>query len=200
MPGELPPSGTPAPDVTTLLVDWRRGDRRAYDALFPLVYEDLRLRARRALRAESADNELSTTALVHEAYLKLVGSEDPGWRSRAHFFGAAAQAMRDILVDQARRKSRVKRGGDRRRVPMDDVQIAEARFESPAEELLALDAALARLGERHPRTAEVVQFRYFAGLGNETIAELLGLSTRTVEREWRFAKAWLARELSDVAS
>ena len=136
---------------------------------------------------------LQATALVHEAYLRLVGDDDPGWNSRGHFFGAAARAMRDILVEQARRKASLKRGGDRRREG-DAADLAIA-IDAPASDLLALDELLERLEEQDPRKAQVVMLRFFAGLTNPQIAEILGVSLPTVERDWRFARSWLQREL-----
>jgi RNA polymerase sigma factor (TIGR02999 family) len=138
-------------------------------------------------------NTLQPTALVHEAYLRLVGREDPGWSSRGHFFAAAAQAMRHILVEQARRKGRQKHGGGRRRLDVDDVDLA---IESPVEDMLALDEALSRLRESDKRKADVVMLRYFAGLTIEETAKMLGVSEPTVERDWRFARALLYDQLT----
>lgn len=140
-------------------------------------------------------NTLQATALVHEAYMRLVGSGDPGWKGRGHFFGAAAQAMRDILVEQARRKARLKRGGDRKRVNVDPDELAA---EPQPEAILAIDEALGRLEQEDARSAEIVLLRFFAGLTEGEIAAGLGLSERTVRREWRYARSWLQRELPDA--
>ena len=139
-------------------------------------------------------NTLQPTALVHEAYLRLVGDGDPGWNSRNHFFGAAAQAMRDILVDQARRKGSLKRGGDRARSPIGLADIESPVFE-PQEDILALNEALKKLEADDPRKGEIVMLRYFAGLSPAETAAALGLSERTIEREWRYIKVYLRREL-----
>ena len=137
-------------------------------------------------------NTLQPTALVHEAYIRLVGREDPGWNSRGHFFAAAAQAMRQILVEQARRKQRHKHGGGLKRVDADEVDLP---IESPSDDVLALDEALERLKKRDKRKADVVMLRYFAGLTNDETAKLLGISTRTTEREWRLARTLLYGQL-----
>lgn len=179
-------------------------DRYAASDLLPVVYAELRALARSRLAAGRPGQTLQPTALVHEVYLRLVGQRDPGWHGRAHFFGAAAQAMRNILVEQARRKSRLKHGGGRQRVDLGGrgAEAHEPSFEPEielgldAEELLALDAALERLKARHPRPAAVVLFRYIAGLADELTAQLLGVSVRTVERDWSFARAWLHQALS----
>jgi RNA polymerase sigma factor (TIGR02999 family) len=135
---------------------------------------------------------LQTTALVHEAYLRLVGPVDPGWKGRSHFFGAAASAMRNILVEQARRKAAAKHGGGRQRVGLEEVEIA---FEGPSEDIVALDEALSRLEAQDPRKAEIVTLRYFAGLSQAETAAVLNVSERTIQRDWRYIKAWLRKEL-----
>ena len=179
--------------MTTLLVDWRRGDRAAYDALFPLIYDDLRLRARRALRGESSDHDLSTTALVHEAYLKLVDVERVDWQDRAHFLAVAATAMRRILVSQARRHKALKRGGLAVRLSLEEAPpIAAER----SDWMLALDMALEKLGQNSERLAQIVELRFFGGLTIEETAEVLGVATSTVQLDWQKAKAWLYRELA----
>lgn len=183
----------PQKTVTKLLQTLAQGNKQAASELLPLVYDELRKLARSRLSKTPPGNTLQPTALVHEAYLKLVGNIDAGWENRAHFFGAAARAMRDILVDQARRKGAVKRGGDRKRV---DAEADEPMFDSPAEDMLALDEALRRLEQDDPRKAEIVMLRYFAGLDREQTAEALGLTTRTIDREWRYIVARLHRELS----
>jgi RNA polymerase sigma factor (TIGR02999 family) len=157
--------------------------------LLPALYPELR-RLAAALTAQRAPGQtLTPTALVHEAYLRLVRNQDPGWQGRRHFFGAAAQAMREILIEQARRKGRLKRGGRGRRV-----KLAEglAWIEPPAEDVLALDEALGRLQAEDARLAEVVLLRYFSGLSVEETARILGVSVSTLTRDWRFARAWLA--------
>lgn len=170
------------------------GDRDAAAALLPHVYTELRRLAEARLRRVPPGQTLQATALVHEAYLALVGRADPGWNGRGHFFGAAAQAMREIVIDQARRKAAGKRGGDLRR---DDAALALQPADGlPGEDLLALDAALTRLQAEHPERAQVVLLKHFGGLAEAEIAEVLGISTRTVERAWRFARAYLHAALA----
>ena len=160
--------------------------------LLPAVYAELR-RLAAALTARLPPGQtLQPTALVHEAYLKLVRDQDPGWEGRRHFFGAAAQAMREILIEQARRKASQKHGGQAQRVELGE---GLAWIEPPADDLLALDEALRRLQAEDPRLAEVVQLRYFTGLSVEETAGVVGASVRTVKRDWRYARAWLARQL-----
>ena len=166
----------------------------AADDLMPLLYHELRRLARSMRAARPPGTTLQTTDLVHEAYLKLVGEEDPGWNGRAHFFGAAARAMREILVDQARRKGRIKHGGGLKRVPADDAPL---QIEPPEENMLALNEALERLESDDQRKGEIVNLRYFAGLTIPETAEVLGISTRTVEREWQFSRAWLYTQLKN---
>jgi RNA polymerase sigma factor (sigma-70 family) len=202
-------------EVTRLLVAIDRGDPSATDDLFPIVYDELRRLAAAKLARESPGQTLQATALVHEAYLRLLGgerhdrsesgdtpvesrapadrSESPAWQSRGHFFAAAAEAMRRILVEQARRKHRIKRGGDRVRV---ELEVAEIAVEPPSDDILALDEALAKLESEHKTKAEVVKLRYFAGLTIEDTAAALGISTPTVKRYWAYARAWLLREIS----
>jgi RNA polymerase sigma factor (TIGR02999 family) len=170
-----------------------RGDARAAAELLPLVYSELRKQARAQMAKTPPGNTLQPTALVHEAYLRLVGEDDPNWRSRGHFFAAAAQAMRLILVEQARRKASKKHGGGHKRVNVDD---AVPFIEPPAEDLLALDEALKRLEQADPRHGKIVALRYFAGLTNEETAAALAISVRTVEREWQFIRAFLYGQLS----
>jgi RNA polymerase sigma factor (TIGR02999 family) len=178
--------------VTQLLSAASRGDRRAAEKLLPLVYEELRKLARARMGHLAPGQTLQPTALVHEAYMKVVGDADPGWDHRGHFFAAAAQAMRDILVDQARRRASLKRGGDRRRV---DAEHAEPTIEPPVEDVLAVHEALERLEAEDPRKRQLINLRYFAGLSNEETASALGISVGTVERDWRYVRAWLKREL-----
>ncbi len=176
--------------LTRVLNAASTGDRKAAAELLPLVYDELRQLARARLAHQPPGTTLQPTALVHEAYLKLVGDADPGWDSRAHFFGAAARAMRDILVDQARRKRSLKRGGHARRV--DDIELAIA---PPSEDLLALDEALTELEQQDERKARIVMLHYFAGLTLEETAVALGVSVPTVQREWRFTRSLLFARL-----
>lgn len=181
--------------VTDALAAARSGGPAALDRLFPLVYQELCRLAHRQLGQEVSGHTLSTTALVHEAYLKLVGQTGAPWQDRAYFFAVAATAMRRILVDHARRHHAARRGGaDRTRVELDDVEIAVTER---AAEIVALDDALQRLADLDPRQAKVVECRYFAGLTEAETAEALGISVRTVAREWLTAKGWLYRELQD---
>jgi RNA polymerase sigma factor (TIGR02999 family) len=186
-------SESPQTDLTMVLRAAAAGDRQAGAALLPLVYEELRRLARSRLDRTPPGNTLQPTALVHEAYLKLVGQADPGWDGRNHFFGAAARAMRDIVVDHARRKAAVKHGGGAARVEMDAVDIA---LERSPEDILALDQALKKLEEEDPRKAQLVMLRCFAGLTMAEAAAALELSERTVEREWSYIRAWLQAEMS----
>lgn len=161
-----------------------------------VVYAELRKLARARLRKAGQVQSLQATALVHEAYLRLMKNrEGHGWNSRGHFFGAAAQAMRDILVEYARKKSAVKHGGGKQRVDI-NIDLADGERTVSAEELLALEQALTQMQAEHPRKAEIVLLRYFAGLSMAQIAEIMEVSTRTIEREWRFARAWLHTRLS----
>jgi RNA polymerase sigma factor (TIGR02999 family) len=178
--------------ITRALDELSAGRPEAMDQLLPLVYERLRGLARRELRRERPDHTLTPTALVHEAYLRLVQLDRITWRGRAHFLGTSAQVMRRILVESARRRGRVKRGGGQAAVTLDNLVVA-AR-ETP-EAFLALDEALSRLEALSPRQARVVECRYFAGMEVEDTAEALGISPATVKRDWTMAKAWLNREL-----
>ena len=185
---------TPSPrEVTQLLIAWRNGDQTALDQLMPLIYDELRRIAARYLRSERQGHTLQTSALVNEAYMKLAACDEIEWDGRAHFFGAAAQAMRRILVDYARTRQRVKHGGEAQRVALDDaLDVAEER----AGELIALDDALAALSQLDPRKSRVVELRYFGGLSVEETAEVLGISSPTVMRDWNTARAWLLRAIS----
>ncbi|MCZ6836873.1 MAG: ECF-type sigma factor [Planctomycetota bacterium] len=183
-------------EVTRLLQSIGEGNQHAAADLLPLVYAELRRLAASRMAHLPPGQTLQPTALVHDVYLELVGQEDPGWNSRAHFFGAAAQAMREILVDQARRKSRRKHGGDRKREVLADDQPAMTEIEMPPVDVLALDEALDRMKTEHPRRTEVLMLRFFAGLSAEQTAEVLKTSARTIERDWQFARVWLHRELS----
>ncbi len=182
-------------DVTRLLDAAAAGDRRAAADLLPLVYGELRRLAAARMAAESPDHTLDATALVHEAYLRLVGpADDDRWDSRGHFFAAAALAMRRVLVDTARRKQAERRGGGRARVALEAVDGVAGPGE-PHDRLVSLDSALTRLGREEPQVAAVVNLRYFAGLTIEQAAAALGVSVRTANRHWAYAKAWLYREL-----
>jgi len=183
-----------AGSVTCMLQAACNGDPQAAAALLPLIYTELRALATARLAQTPPGNTFQPTALVHEAYLRLVGHGDPGWNSRGHFFGAAAQAMRQILVEQARRKASKKHGGGCQRVPLDQV---EPSTDPPAEELLALDEALTRLESAEPMKGKIVSLRYFAGLTAEQAAAALGMSVPTLEREWRSARAFLYTLLTD---
>jgi RNA polymerase sigma factor (TIGR02999 family) len=180
-------------DVTRILSAIEQGDPHAAEQLLPLVYEELRGLAAQKLAQEKPGQTLEATALVHEAYLRLVDVEKAQhWNSRGHFFAAAAEAMRRILIENARRKGRGKHGGGRQRVDLDAVQIA---IEIPPDHLLALDEALTRLAERDPLTAQLVKLHCFAGLSIRQAAQTLGISGRTAYRDWAFAQAWLYREI-----
>ena len=186
----------PSPkEVTRLLVDWGKGDQAALDELIPLVYDELRRVARRYMRRESQGHTLQTSALVNEAYLRLIDQNSVQWQNRAHFFGVAAQLMRRILVDHARSRLRTKRGGG---VQM--VSLAEqAVISKEVAEVIALDDALKDLAEMDPRKSQIVEMKFFGGLTTEEVAEVLKVTSRTVEREWRKAKAWLNRAISKGA-
>ncbi len=180
-------------EVTKILAQVQQGDAAAMDRLMPLVYDNLRSLAEAYLRKERPGHTLQATALVNEAYIKLVGRTDVAWQGRAHFFAAAAQAIRRILVDHARGKSRDKRGGDRKRIPLD----ASAVYSEPRDiNLVALDEALAKLGSLNERHSRVVELRFFGGLTTQEVAAVLGVSSRTVETDWSMAKAWLLAELA----
>ncbi|HET9251743.1 MAG TPA: ECF-type sigma factor [Candidatus Eisenbacteria bacterium] len=182
--------------VTELLLELRRGNRAVLDDLVPIVYDELRAIARRRLRSERGGHTLTTTALVHEAFLKLVQLDRIEWQSRAHFFAIAAQAMRHVLVNYALRRKRVKRGGGAVHVPLEDapdLPVAEA------DRILALDAALERLVALNPRHARIVECRFFAGMSIEETATALDISPATAKRDWALLRAWLRRELNGNA-
>lgn len=180
-------------EVTQVLDAIARGDPHAPSRLLPLVYEELRRLAAHKLAQEKPGQTLQATALVHEAYLRLIGAEQAhSWNGRGHFFAAAAEAMRRILVENARRKRRLRHGGGRRRIDLEAVEIAA---DAPSDDLLALDEALEQLAADEPEAAAVVKLRYFTGLTIEQAAEALDLSVRTANRHWAFARAWLYRRL-----
>ncbi len=184
------------PDITLMLQQAGFGDERAIDALLPVVYEELRELAARFLRCERREHTLQPTALVHEAYIRLVGAPQIRWENRAHFFATAATVIRRILLKHARSRNCAKRGGVWRRVPLDlDVTVKASEID-----IVALDEALERLGRFAPQELRVVELRFFAGLSIEGTAEVLDVSPRTVAREWRIAKAWLRRELEGAAA
>jgi len=187
----------PSPtEVSRLLVDWGKGDRAALDELIPLVYDELRSLAGRYMRRENQGHTLQTSALINEAYLRLVDQKSVQWQNRAHFFGVAAQLMRRILVDHARSRLRAKRGGG---VQMVSLVESGATSEEVAE-VIALDVALKDLAEMDPRKSQIVEMKFFGGLTTEEMAEVLKVTSRTVEREWRKAKAWLNRALKQGAT
>jgi RNA polymerase sigma-70 factor, ECF subfamily len=179
-------------DITELLVDWSKGDREALNRLTPLVYDELHRLASRYLRHERANHTLQTTALIHEAYLRLVNQRNPNWQSRVQFFAVASRLMRHILVDYARGHNAAKRGGDYAKVSFDEAMIVS---EEKSADLMALDEALSNLAAIDPEQSRVVELRVFGGLTVEETAEALGVSPRTVKREWSMAKAWLHRQL-----
>jgi RNA polymerase sigma-70 factor, ECF subfamily len=181
-------------EITQLLASLKDGDRTAAAAkLMPLVYDEFRALAARHLRRERANHTLQPTALVHEAYMRLIDQTRVGWQGRTHFFAVGAQAIRRILVDHARQRKRQKRGGGAQKITLDDsVALAPQR----EEQVLALDEALEKLTKLDPRQAQVVEMRFFAGMSVEEVADQLGVSKRTVEGDWTMARAWLMRELS----
>jgi RNA polymerase sigma factor (TIGR02999 family) len=178
--------------VTGLLQAWGEGNSAALDRLLPIVYEELHRQAQRYLRRETPGHTLQTTALVHEAYLRLVDQRQAHWQNRAQFFGIAAQLMRRILVDHARRHQAAKRGGSAIPVSLEEGEVAAAQSDV---DLVGLDDALTRLASLDPQQARVVELRYFTGLGIEETAEAIGISPATVKRDWAMARAWLRREL-----
>jgi RNA polymerase sigma factor (TIGR02999 family) len=185
-------------EVTRILSDLAHGDAQAAEQLLPLVYDELRKLAAARMADEAPGNTLNPTALVHEAYLRLVGPADAArWQNRGHFFAAAAEAMRRILVESARRKRRQKHGGDRQRV---DLEAAQPAAPDPRQDLVALDAALTRLAAEDPQAAKLIELRHFAGLTVAEAAQALGIAPRTADRVWAFARAWLHRELTGTAA
>ena len=177
-------------DVTRILTAIEQGDAKAADKLLPLVYEELRRLAAQKMSHEPPGQTLQATALVHEAYIRLVGSENQDWNSRGHFFAAAAEAMRRILIDRARRKKSLKRGGCRRRVEFDAAILLDGKVNS-IDDLVALDEALQELAQKDRLKADLVKLRYFAGLTSEQAAGILSISPATAERYWDYARSWL---------
>jgi len=179
-------------ELTQVLQAIRRGDGQASDELLPLVYNELRQLAAARMSQEAAGQTLQATALVHEAWLRMVGAGDRTWQNRAHFFGAAAEAMRRILVENARRKFRLKRGGGQARVDIDEIDVAAA---TPDEKVLLMDEALEQLRAQDPEKARIVVLKFFGGMTNQEVAENLGVTERTVERQWAYSKAWLFQKI-----
>ncbi len=190
------PEQTPQ-EITQLLRQWSDGNREGLDQLLPLVYDELHRQAARYLRRERADHTIQPTALIHEAYLKLIDQRDVQWQSRTHFFAIAAQLMRRILVDYARTKHREKRGGDEVKLPLEEAALVAV--DEKGVDLLALDEALTRLAAMDEQQVRVVELRYFSGLSLEETAEVLQISRATAARDWSVAKAWLHRELTRKA-
>lgn len=183
----------PDKDVTRLLEAWSSGKSEAIDELMPLVYEELKRMAKKYMNSQPSGHTLQTTALIHEAYLKLADQREKRWQNRAHFFAVAAQAMRHILVDHARSQQTQKRGGETQIISLEDAAIIS---NERADEIVALDESLNNLFALDERKGRVVELRYFGGLSVEETAEVLKISEETVMRDWRFAKTWLLRELS----
>jgi len=182
-------------DITLILDAINRGESQAAEQLLPLVYNELRNLAAARMLQESAGHTLQPTALVHEAWLRLVGDGNRNWKSRAYFFAAAAEAMRRILVEHARRKARLKYGGGKERLNIEDLDLAEA---APDEKILLVDEALAHLERGNPERARVVVMKFFSGMTNKEVAETLGIGERSVDRHWMCAKAWLFQKLQDA--
>lgn len=186
-------NGEKFPQITQLLKEWSDGRREALDALMPLIYEELRRQAGRYLKKERGNHTLQTTALINEAYLKLIDQREVVWQNRTHFFAIAAQSMRRILVDYARERHREKRGGAAENLPLDEALTVASSEKSV--DLVALDEALNRLAKFDARQARIVELRYFSGLSIDETAEILGVSNVTVRRDWDLAKSWLQLQL-----
>ena len=189
----MPIPSLPPQEVTQLLVDWGNGNQAALDRLMPIVYTEPRQLAHRYMRRERPGHTMQTTALIHEAYLRLVDQNQVRWQHQAHFFGIAARLMRQILIEHARSRTRAKRGGGVGTISLDEAAIVS---QARATELLALDDALERLATMDPRKSQVVELRFFGGLSVEEAAQVLNIAPNTVLRDWRMAKAWLRREIS----
>ncbi len=179
-------------EVTRIITSIQQGNAQAADELLPLVYQELRRLAAARMKQEKPGQTLQATALVHEAYIRLVGAEEQNWNSRGHFFSAAAEAMRRILIESARRKKSLKRGGDRKRIDLDKAELA---IDGPSDDLIALDEALEKLSRKDKVKAELVNLRYFAGLTIEQAANILGISTSTADEYWAYARSWLRVEV-----
>ena len=179
-------------EITLVLQAMGRGDSRAAEELLPLVYDELRRHAAARMAREAGGQTLQPTALVHEAWLRLVGDGDRNWQNRAHFFGAAAEAMRRILIENARRKSRLKHGGDQVRLDLDQLELAAT---TPDEKILLIDEALEKLRMEDPEKAQVVVLKFFGGYSNQEVAANLGVTERTIERHWAYAKTWLFQSI-----
>jgi RNA polymerase sigma factor (TIGR02999 family) len=182
-------------EVTRILSAIERGDVLAMDELFPLVYQELRQLAAQRLRKESPGQTLQATALVHEAYIRLVGTEEQNWTGRGHFFVAAAEAMRRILIDNARRKKSLKYGGGHQRIDLSEA-VAASDDKTSSDDLIALDEALKKLSEKDKVSADLIKLRFFAGLTMEQAANILGIPRRTADRNWAYARAWLYKEIN----
>ncbi|HKT48064.1 MAG TPA: sigma-70 family RNA polymerase sigma factor [Candidatus Acidoferrales bacterium] len=189
-------SGSPH-QLTDLLAQWRAGQREALDSLMPLVYEELRGLARHYLQQERPGHTLQSTALVHEAFVRLVGQNPPDWQSRTHFYGVAARLMRQILVDHARASRAAKRGGDSLKLTVDEGLLGAKKADL---DIVALDEALTSLAQLNPQQSQIVELRFFSGLSIEETAEVMGSSPATVKRHWTAARAWLFREMSRSAT
>ncbi len=185
-------------DVTRILNAIEEGDLHAVDKLFPLVYQELRQLAARRFSKESPGQTLQATALVHEAYLRLVGGEDQNWSGRYHFFSAAAEAMRRILIENARRKKSLRHGGGRKRIGFDEAILTQEENDTSADDLIALDEALKKLSKKDKNKADLVKLRYFAGLTSDQAAKILGISPSTADRDWSYARSWLRFEIDEA--
>ena len=183
--------------ITELLAEWREGNQSALDELYPLVYDELHRLARRYMSRERKDHTLQTTALINEAYVRMVDQKNVNWANRSHFFAISAQIMRRILIDHARRHAYAKRGGGAQQVSLEEVAVIAPE---QGREMLRLDEALKTLAERDPRRSQVVELRYFGGLNNEEIAGVLHVSENTVTRDWNMARAWLYQQLTENAT
>ena len=181
-------------NVTEMLRDWRNGDQEALGKLIPMVYDELRRQAAGYLRRERSGHTLQTTALIHEAYLRLINQQNIDWQNRAHFYAIAARLMRQILVDHARKRQATKRGGSRLKIPLEEAMVISSGRDV---DLVALDEALTRLAALDPQQSRIVELRYFSGLSVEETAEALGVSLRTVRRDWNVAKAWLRQQIGE---
>ncbi len=187
----------PQHNITQLLAEWRDGNQSALDELYPLVYDELHRLARRYMSRERKGHTLQTTALINEAYVRLVDQKNVHWANRSHFFAISAQIMRRILIDHARRHLYAKRGGGAQQVSLEEVAAITPNV---SRELVRLDEALKSLAEMDPRRSQVVELRYFGGLNNEEIAGVLNISANTVTRDWNMARAWLYQQLSETAA